>query len=76
MTKVLHVISGDLWAGAEVVTSALLRGLKEKQEISISVVVLNNGRLANELLKNGIDVKIIDEAFDCFCFAVKIFVML
>ena len=50
--RVCHLISGDLWAGAEVMTSHLLRNLQENPDLEISAIVLNEGRLAESVKKN------------------------
>jgi glycosyltransferase involved in cell wall biosynthesis len=62
MLKVCHVISGDLWAGAEVMAFHLLKCLSTQTQIRLKVVLLNDGRLAAELLAAGIDTTIIDES--------------
>ncbi len=53
--------SGDLWAGAEVMVYQLACGLKKIKHVKILVVLLNNGRLAEELKGAGVEVVIIDE---------------
>jgi glycosyltransferase involved in cell wall biosynthesis len=64
--KVFHFISGDLWAGAEVMAYNLLRHLKEHDDLDISVILLNEGRLAEELRAAGLTVHVIDERQDSF----------
>jgi len=59
---VCHLISGDLWAGAEVQTHTLLSSLKDEPGIKLSAVVLNEARLAGELRKAGVETTVIDEA--------------
>lgn len=59
--RICHLISGDLWAGAEVMASHLLKSLHKFQGINIIVIVLNEGRLANELKLAGLDVLVVDE---------------
>jgi L-malate glycosyltransferase len=59
--NICHLISGDLWAGAEVQTYTLLKALKHKDSVSISVVALNEGMLAQRLRWSGFDVAVIDE---------------
>lgn len=59
--KLLVLASGDLWAGAEVMIYQLVLGLKEFENVEILVVLLNHGRLAEELKCVGIDVRIVDE---------------
>lgn len=58
--RVMHVISGDLWAGAEVQAYTLIKQLQE--HCVVSVLLLNPGRLADELQKLGIRVAVLDEA--------------
>ncbi len=47
--SVLHVISGDLWAGAEVATFHLLQALEKRDDVEVAAVVLNEGELAERL---------------------------
>lgn len=61
MIKVCHIVSGDLWAGAEVVTFHLLEGLSRCKEVDLSAVLLNEGRLADEIRRMGIPVHVIRE---------------
>ena len=59
--RICHVMSADLWAGAEVqlaTTAAYLRG---QRDVSMSAVLFNEGPLANKLRQLGIPVTIIDE---------------
>ncbi len=58
---VCHLVSGDLWAGAEVVVGNLLRGLTAFPELRLSAVCLNDGRLASEIRKLSIPVYVISE---------------
>jgi glycosyltransferase involved in cell wall biosynthesis len=59
--KVCHIISGDLWAGAEVMAYHLLKGLREFPEIELSAIILNQGKLADEIKRLAIPCHIIDE---------------
>jgi glycosyltransferase involved in cell wall biosynthesis len=59
--KILHILSGDLWAGAEVMAFNLLNRLRNYEALDISVILLNGGRLADELRDHGISVHIINE---------------
>ena len=59
--KVLHLISGDLWAGAEVMAFNLIRSLSESSDLDISIILLNEGKLAEELRNCGLEVHVIDE---------------
>jgi glycosyltransferase involved in cell wall biosynthesis len=60
--KVLHIASGDLWAGAEVQLFTLAKALHSMSGVTVEVIVLNHGRLEQELQKTGVKVMIIDEA--------------
>lgn len=59
--QICHIISGDLWAGAEVMTYQLLKGLKKYENMEISTILLNEGKLAEEIRKLGIPVNVVDE---------------
>jgi glycosyltransferase involved in cell wall biosynthesis len=61
MIKVCHLISGDLWAGAEVMAFNLIRRLSQYKDVELHVIVLNHGKLAEELKINEIPVYINDE---------------
>lgn len=60
--RVCHLASGDLWAGAEVQIATLLRALKADETLDLSAIVLNEGRLAQELAAAGIPVTIFEES--------------
>jgi len=66
MVKICHIISGDLWAGVEVMAHSLLKGLKKHLDLELSVILLNEGRLADEMSRMGIAVDIIDEKRSSF----------
>ncbi|MBU2863953.1 glycosyltransferase [Reinekea forsetii] len=57
--RVLHVISGDLWAGAEAQAATLLKHLKPLCDVS--AVLLNEGELANRLRGYNIPVTVLNE---------------
>jgi len=59
--KICHLISGDLWAGAEVMAFHLLRGLNTLPGIDLFVILLNKGRLSDELENVGIPTCVLDE---------------
>ncbi len=59
--RVMILASGDLWAGAEVMVYQLVSGLVRIEEVELCVVLLNQGRLAEEVEKLGVDVHIVDE---------------
>jgi len=60
--KVMHVASGDLWAGAEVQLFTLVKALHARSDTAISVVLLNYGRLEQELKSASINVIVLDES--------------
>jgi L-malate glycosyltransferase len=59
--RVCHVMSADLWAGAEVQVATAASYLVERPDVRMSAVLLNDGPLANELRRLGIPVVVIDE---------------
>jgi glycosyltransferase involved in cell wall biosynthesis len=63
---VLHLISGDLWAGAEVQAFVLLSSLSCLPVLDLTVIILNEGKLAKELRKMGLEVVVIDESVHGF----------
>ena len=58
--KVLHIASGDLWAGAEVLLFTLAISLKKTNTI-VEVILLNHGTLEQKLLDSGLHVIVLDE---------------
>jgi L-malate glycosyltransferase len=63
---VCHIASGDLWAGAEAQLAALLHALARHQGLRVFVVLLNEGRLAEEARRSGAEVKVIAESAHTF----------
>jgi glycosyltransferase involved in cell wall biosynthesis len=63
---VCHILSGDCWAGAEVQAATLIRELCRADNLRISAILLNEGRLAHELRQAGATVKVIPEAQNSF----------
>jgi glycosyltransferase involved in cell wall biosynthesis/protein-tyrosine-phosphatase len=59
--RVCHVMSADLWAGAEVQVATLTPYLARCSEVTLSVVLFNDGPLATELRRTGIDLTVVDE---------------
>lgn len=59
--RVFLLASGDLWAGAEVVIYQLASGLIETEGVDLRVILMNRGRLAEELARLGVRVHIVDE---------------
>ncbi|WP_334013447.1 glycosyltransferase [Alteromonas sp. S167] len=62
--KILHIISGDLWAGAEVQVATLLKELVRRHDVF--AVVLNAGRLESELNSVGVKVTVLPESSRSF----------
>jgi glycosyltransferase involved in cell wall biosynthesis len=59
--RVVHVVSGDLWAGAEVQVRNLLAAQRRREDVVAHAVVLNEGRLARELRELEIPVRVLAE---------------
>lgn len=59
--RVLHIASGDLWAGAEVQAFTLMTHLVRETGTEVAAVLLNDGMLAAKLRSAGIEVHIVDE---------------
>ncbi len=60
--RLLHIASGDLWAGAEMQLYSLLESLRDNKRFEISALLLNDGRLAGNLRNSGIETHIIPES--------------
>ena len=59
--RICNIISGDLWAGAEVMYYHLLKGLRKYGDVEILSILFNDGKLAKEIRNLGVDVKVLDE---------------
>ncbi len=59
---ILHIASGDLWAGAEAMLYTLAKTLYNQANTQVSVVLLNPGKLEQKLRSCGISVHILDES--------------
>ena len=59
--KILHIASGDSWAGAEVQTYNMVSQLSGNSNIDIKIILLNHGVLENKLRDKGVNVYVIDE---------------
>lgn len=59
---VCHIVSGDRWAGAEVQVAALLKYLRRETSLSLTAIVLNPGRLADEIKGCGIETRVFPES--------------
>lgn len=64
--KVCHLISGDLWAGAEAQMFTMVTDLRNISGLSLSAIILNEGRLAEKLREEAFDVTVIDESKNGF----------
>lgn len=60
--RVCHIISADLWAGAEVQVAMVMGYLRARRDVTVMAVLLNEGRLATELRQLGVDVTVVDES--------------
>lgn len=59
--RVCHIVSGDLWGGAEAQVFALLGELVKSEHLSIHAISLNHGDLENKLRAIGVEIKVVDE---------------
>jgi glycosyltransferase involved in cell wall biosynthesis len=59
--RICHIVSGDLWAGAEVMAFQLISGLNSVAGVEPCVIVLNEGKLSEQLKNAGIAVYVADE---------------
>jgi glycosyltransferase involved in cell wall biosynthesis/protein-tyrosine-phosphatase len=61
MLRVCHVMSADLWAGAEVQLATTVAYLRSQPDVDVSAVLFNDGPLASRLRELGLRVTILDE---------------
>lgn len=59
--RVLHIASGDLWAGAEVQAFTLISHLARIPNTEVATVLMNEGTLAHKLRSIGVPVYTLDE---------------
>lgn len=59
--RVLHIVSGDLWGGAEAQAYALLSSLSAMPGTPVLAALMNEGDLAERLRAQGIDVVVFNE---------------
>jgi L-malate glycosyltransferase len=59
--KVLHLLSGDLWAGAEAQVFTLVSRLIRMPDLDVHVILLNRHVLAEKLDSIGVPIEIMDE---------------
>lgn len=60
--RVLHVVSGDLWAGAEVQVFTLLEFLRRQPGLEVEAVLLHDRELARRLREVGVPLTVVDQA--------------
>lgn len=60
--RACHIASGDCWAGAEAQVAGLLAALSRRENVSVLAIVLNEGKLAGEIRRSGIEVCVIPES--------------
>lgn len=58
---VAHILSGDLWAGAEAQVYHLVRELNERGKYEARVLLLNEGAPAEKFRAAGVDVRVVSE---------------
>jgi glycosyltransferase involved in cell wall biosynthesis len=61
MIRCLHLVSGDLWAGAEVSAFELMREISRRPEQEVAAVVFNEGTLQRNLGAAGIATWLVSE---------------
>ena len=59
--SVMHLVSGDLYAGAERVVEELATAQQQLPQLKVEVVVLNEGELANHLREAGVPTSVFPE---------------
>ncbi len=59
--RICHVAMGDLWAGAEVQLATLVAELVRQADLELSVVLFNEGRLAEQLRAMSVSVSVFPE---------------
>lgn len=60
--RVCHIVTGDLWAGAEVQAFSLMKGLSRFGDIQVDVITFNEGILTSRLREEGIRVDVVLES--------------
>ena len=61
MLRVCHIASGDTWGGAEAQVATLIKTLAQSGAVDVCAIILNEGRLAQELRALAIEVRVISE---------------
>ncbi len=63
-STIVHIVSGDIWAGAEMQAYTLINACKEQHRMI--TILLNDGILAEKLRQSNIEIHIIDESTNGF----------
>ncbi len=72
--KVVHLASGDLWAGAEMQLFTLAVELQRNPNIELQIFLLNYGQLYERLTKAGVSVLVFNESqINTFGVAVELY---
>lgn len=59
--KIVHIASGDLWAGAEIQLFTLAKQLARSPNVIVTVILFNHGMLEQTLINNNVSVYVINE---------------
>ena len=59
--RICQIMSADLWAGAEVQVATAASYLAGRPDVTLTAVVFNDGWLASELRRRGVEVAVVDE---------------
>jgi glycosyltransferase involved in cell wall biosynthesis len=59
--SVCHIVSGDLWGGAEALVFHLLNELQKNRNLHLNVIIHNEGELCTRLRNVGVRVTVINE---------------
>jgi glycosyltransferase involved in cell wall biosynthesis len=60
--KICHILSADVWAGAEAQALSLIESLHRDGSVHITVVAFNRGIFLSRIREGGIDVHLVDES--------------
>jgi glycosyltransferase involved in cell wall biosynthesis len=64
--SICHIASGDTWGGAEAQVATLVTELANRSGVEVCAIILNPGRLADELLRAGVNVTVVPESKTSF----------
>ena len=64
--RIAHIITGDHWAGAEVVTYELLKSLVNDQDVELTAIILNEGIVHEKIASLGINTYFCSEDLSLF----------